>query len=309
MSFTVKKSGKFNHVAVVMGGLSSEREVSLSSGKPIIATLEKLGYQVTPIDMDRDIATQLTKLKPDVVFNALHGTYGEDGCLQGLLEILHIPYTHSGVMASAIAMDKGKSITLFTHGGLLCPPGKLYTRAELIKALPDLKRPYVIKPVSEGSSVGVHIILENDKTPKPEDIHPANEFLVEQYIPGKELSVAILGNEPLGVIELEPLHDFYDYEHKYTAGMTNHFMPARIDKTTYQQAMDVAYKAHILLGCKQISRSDFRFDPASGKVYLMEVNTHPGMTPLSLVPEIAEYCGISFETLIQYLLENASCEK
>ncbi len=300
---------KFHHVALLMGGLSAEREVSLTSGKEIAKALINLGYQVTQIDMERNIASVLEQLKPEVVFNALHGTYGEDGAIQGVLEILQIPYTHSGIQASSIAMDKDKSIKFFKENGLNCPNGETLSREELIKKLPSFKPPYVIKPVSEGSSVGVHIVLNESQIPKPEDIYHTKNFLIEEYIKGIELSVAVIDEKPLGVIELEPISDFYSYENKYTTGKTNHYMPARIAKEYYTQAMDIAYKAHNILGCKNLSRSDLRFDPETGKLYLLELNTHPGMTPLSLVPEIAKYSGISFEQLVQYLLENAQCGK
>lgn len=300
---------RFHHVAVVMGGLSAEREVSLDSGKKISETIRSLGYHVSEIDMDRTIAQQLTTLKPDIVFNALHGGYGENGSLPGLLDILDIPYTHSGVTASAIAMDKAKSKILFNQAGITCTGGSVYTYQTLLAALPTLEKPYVIKPVHEGSSVGVLIVHESDEHPAIDSIYPCKSYLVEPFVPGKELSVAVIDQEPLGVLELEPKSNFYDYAHKYTAGMTEHYMPARIDKQTYQLAMDMAYKAHTALDCSQISRSDFRFNPDSGKLYLMELNTHPGMTPLSIVPEIAAYRGISFQTLIQYLLENATCQK
>jgi D-alanine-D-alanine ligase len=298
---------KFHHVAVLMGGLSAEREVSLITGEGVVRTLTTLGYQVTPIDMQRDIAQRLIELKPDAIFNALHGTYGEDGCIQGLLEILNIPYTHSGVMSSAIAMNKDKAIAFFKSIGLSCTTGRLIDRNTLLDILPSLKPPYVIKPVNEGSSVGVNIVLDSSHIPN--DIYPSPYFLVEDYIPGKELSVAVIDEEPLGVIELDPKTDFYDYSHKYTAGLTQHYMPARLEKSIYQEAMDMAFKAHHALGCSGVTRTDMRFNPASGKLYILEINTHPGMTPLSLVPEIAAYRNISFEQLIGYLMEKAACGK
>lgn len=298
---------KFPHVAVLMGGLSSEREVSLNTGQEVINALNTLGYRVTPIDMGRDVAEKLLTASPDAVFVALHGTYGEDGCIQGLLEILRLPYTHSGVTASALAMNKEKTIALLTHAGLPCPKGRTISRAALIDELPCLKKPYVIKPVSEGSSVGVQVVREDCDTPT--DLYTSNYFLVEEYIPGIELSVAVTDEEPLGVIELNPQECFYDYSHKYTEGFTLHYMPARIHKTIYQQAMDMAYKAHYLLGCRGISRTDMRFNPKENQLYILETNTHPGMTPLSLVPEIAAYRGFSFEHIVQYLVEKAACEK
>ncbi len=298
---------KFKKIAVLMGGLSSEREVSLSSGKEIYKSLKRLGYDAIEIDVNYDIAKVLKELAPDAAFNALHGTYGEDGCIQGLLEILRIPYTHSGVLASSLAMDKGRTKQFLKSYGILTPHGQVMDREQVIDNLSKFEPPYVIKPVSEGSSVGINIVLNKNQVPN--NIFNAKKFLVEEYIEGLELSAAVTDEKPLGVIELEPHSGFYDYKNKYSDGMTTHHMPARINKEIYDKALDIAFQAHNLIGCKNISRSDFRYNPATNKLYLLEINTHPGMTPLSLVPEIANYCGISFDQLINYILENATCEK
>ena len=299
------------HVALVMGGLSAEREVSLSSGNAVYKALLELGYQVTKIDMGRDIAIKLAEIKPDVVYNALHGTYGEDGCLQGLLEIMAIPYTHSGVMASAIAMDKKQAKHIFEAVGINCSEGFEASRADILNDTVEQKivRPYVIKPVAEGSSVGVHVMLQGtNKIINEAELGATSRFLVEKFIPGKELSVAVMDSGALGVIELKPVDGFYDYTNKYTDGKTVHIMPAEIPEKIYQQAMDYAYLAHKTLGCRGLSRSDFRYDDkGDGKIYLLELNTHPGFTPLSLVPEIAGYKGISFKDLVEYLINGAKC--
>jgi D-alanine-D-alanine ligase len=299
------------HVALLLGGLSNEREVSLSSGKGVEKALKELGYKVTTIDVGRDVAEVLAKTKPDVAFNALHGTYGEDGSIQGLLEIMRIPYTHSGVMASAIAMDKQMTKYIVQNVGIPCAIGQVVSKEDIAKDNIPIPRPFVIKPVAEGSSVGIYIIKEGDNyLPNLKELSRFKELLVEKYIPGKELSVAVTDDEPLGVIELRPKQGFYTYENKYTDGMTEHLMPAPIDKKIYDAAMQYAYKAHKTLQCRGISRSDFRYDEeGDGKLYFLETNTHPGMTPLSLVPEIAAHRGISFPELIKYLVEKAQCEK
>lgn len=298
------------HVAVLMGGMSSEREVSRVSGKGVTEALERLGYRVTAVDVDRDIASVLNELKPDVVFNALHGTYGEDGCIQGLLEILGIPYTHSGVAASAIAMDKQTTKELLQQHGILFPPGQVVSRREVL-AGDVLPRPYIVKPVDEGSSVGV-ILMEKDGPKRVDEKmlpEKTKRFLVEKYIPGRELSVAVLDGKALGVIELRPKSGFYDYENKYSDGKTDHLMPAPVDEGIYKGAMKIAASAHNILGCRGVTRSDFRYDDQnSGKLYLLEINTHPGFTPLSLAPEIAKYTGIAFDELVKRLVETARCD-
>ncbi len=300
---------KNKHVALVMGGMSAEREVSLMSGKGIEKALRENGYQVTVIDLQRDIAEKLSAAKPDVVFNALHGTYGEDGCLQGLLEILGIPYTHSGILASALAMDKPTAKNVLQDRGILCPPGAVVSTVDIANGNIPFPKPYVIKPISEGSSVGVYIIKEGVNGPNMAEIKKYHSMLVEKYIPGRELSVAVTDEKPLGVVEIRPKNGFYDYTNKYSDGKTEHLMPAPVNDSVYKEAMDIAFKAHKMLGCRGVSRSDFRLDEADGnKLYLLEINTHPGMTPLSLVPEIASHVGISFNELIKYLVENARCD-
>ena len=296
------------HIALLMGGLSSERDVSLSSGKGIEKALNELGYKVTPIDVGRDIVQKLAEIKPDIAFNALHGTYGEDGCIQGLLEIMGIPYTHSGVMSSAIAMDKQQTKYIMQDIGIPCPQGSVISKEDIAAGNIPIPRPYVIKPVSEGSSVGIFIIQEGDKNPSLQDLSKFKEMLVEQYIPGRELSVATTDEKSLGVVEIRPKEGYYDYTNKYVGGKTDHFMPAPIDKDIYEQAMQYALKAHKTLKCSGISRTDFRYDESSEKLYFLELNTHPGMTPLSLVPEIAAYSGISFNELVKHLVQGAKCQ-
>jgi len=288
------------HVAVLKGGWSAEREVSLNSGAACAKALRELGYKVTEIDVKPDIAEVLAKLKPDVAFNALHGTFGEDGCMQGVLEMLKIPYTHSGVLASALAMDKPMAKKIFAAAGLLCPKGKTLTREELLKGEP-MKRPYVVKPANEGSSVGVHIMQEGDN--RPLIVDDGDYWLVEEYIAGREITVAVLNDKPLGVTEIRPKSGFYDYTNKYTDGKTEHLCPAPLAKDRYEEVMQLALKAHQALGCRGLSRADFRYDEK--QFYLLEVNTQPGMTALSLSPEIAASVGISFNQLVKSLVDNA----
>ena len=300
------------HVAVLMGGWSAEREVSLNSGEACAKALRRCGYKVTPIDVTRDIATQLTTLRPDVCFNALHGRFGEDGTVQGMLEILGIPYTHSGVLASALAMDKPAAKTVFEAAGLKCADGKVMSRKEILDGA-DFKTPLVIKPLNEGSSVGVTILLENEnRTLKDIPWTFGNEVLVETYIPGREIQVAVMGEEALGAVEIRPLGRFYDYEAKYTSGKAEHLMPAPLERDRYDEVMQMALTAHQSIGCRGVSRADFRFDDTEGGTnafYLLETNTQPGMTELSLVPEIAGYAGISFEDLVRWMVEDATCDR
>lgn len=293
------------HIAVLKGGLSAEREVSLNSGAACAKALRELGYKVTEIDVGADVAAVLTKTKPDVVFNALHGKFGEDGCVQGLLELLKIPYTHSGVLASALAMDKPMAKKVFAAAGLLCPKGKALSRAELIKGDP-LPRPYVIKPACEGSSVGVHIMQEGDNRPLSQVVEEGEHWLVEEYIPGREITVAVLNDKSLGVTEIRPKTGFYDYTNKYTDGKTEHLCPAPLPKNRYDEVMQLALAAHRALGCRGLSRADFRYDEKH--FYLLEVNTQPGMTALSLSPEIAAHVGISFNQLVKLLVDNATLD-
>jgi D-alanine-D-alanine ligase len=305
------------HVVVLMGGWSSERSVSLSSGAGIVAAIESLGHKVTGLDMQRDVAEQLARLKPDVVFNALHGAPGEDGSVQGLMDLMDIAYTHSGLCASAVAMDKQLSKTLLTAAGIRMPAGHIVESNSLFEADP-LPRPYVLKPNAEGSSVGVAIVMDGSNVGHPimrtaaGPWHDFDELLAEPFIPGKELTVAVLGNRPLAVTELQVASGFYDFEAKYTDGLTKHIVPAPVHPAIAQEAMAMALKAHQILGCSGVSRSDFRYDDTKGepgRLYLLEVNTQPGMTPLSLVPEQAQHVGISYAQLVQMLIDDALTRK
>lgn len=296
------------HVAVLYGGLSAEREVSLSTGKPVIETLGAMGYQVTPIDMQRDVAKVLADIKPDVVFNALHGTYGEDGCVQGLLEVMQIPYTHSGVRASAMAMHKPTAKELFIAAGIRCAKDVVTDYNNVIQK-DVLPRPYVLKPVDEGSSVGIRIVKEGDVLSLDDlDVQGASEVMVEQYISGRELSVAVLDGKALGAVEIRPKEGWYDYRSKYTAGMTEYLLPAPVEKAIYSEAMELAERAHNALGCRGVSRADIRYSDQDGLLYMLEVNTHPGMTPTSLVPKIAAHAGMEFRELVDALLASACCD-
>jgi D-alanine-D-alanine ligase len=299
-------------VAVLMGGWSAEREVSLTSGRGIAAACRALGHDVTEIDMGRDVAQRLAAAAPDVVFNALHGVPGEDGTVQGLLDLLGLPYTHSGLTTSAIAIDKELTKKLLVPAGIPMPQGRIIASQTLFKGDP-LPRPYVLKPVNEGSSVGVAIITDagNHGQPIRRDVPgPWAEFpvlLAEPFIAGKELTVAVLGDEALAVTELVPESGFYDYAAKYTDGLTRHICPAQLPAEVEAACLAHALAAHRLLGCRGTSRSDFRWDPAQGLagLYLLEVNTQPGMTPLSLVPEQARYRGIGYDQLVQRLIDLA----
>ena len=300
------------HVAVLMGGWSAEREVSLVSGAACADALESRGHNVTRIDLDRDLGAFLKALdpKPDVIFNGLHGRWGEDGNIQGVLNILGIPYTHSGLLASAVAMDKPMAKELFEAAGIPCPKGKTVTVADL-KSGDVIERPYVVKPADEGSSVGVHIIQKGDNE-LPLDGLPADRpLMVESYIPGRELTVSVMGDRAFGVTELEPHDGFYDYAAKYSAGRTTHLCPAPVPEEVARQAMEYAVTAHRVLGCRGVSRADFRYDDTEGepgKLYMLEINTQPGMTPLSLVPEQAGLIDMSFEDLVDWMVENAACD-
>lgn len=294
------------HVAVLKGGFSAEREVSLVSGAAVANACRALGHQVTEIDVATDVVEQLMYARPDVAFNALHGRFGEDGCMQGVLELLKIPYTHSGVLASALAMDKPMAKVVFATAGLRVPQGRVVAKAELMGRDP-IPRPYVVKPANEGSSVGVKLLFPGDNFFfTPENWPYGDTVLVEQYIPGRELTVAVLEDRALGVIEITTQQGFYDYENKYTAGGSTHICPAQLPKPIYDQAMEMALTAHRALGCRSLSRSDFRWDePGSGHMYILETNTQPGMTPTSLSPELAAHAGITFNELVQRLLDAA----
>ncbi|MBP7065401.1 D-alanine--D-alanine ligase [Ferrovibrio sp.] len=301
------------HVAVLMGGWSSEREVSLTSGRACAKALQEEGYRVTAIDVGRDLAAQLAQVKPDVAFNALHGPYGEDGIVQGLLEILGIPYTHSGVLASALAMNKPMAKAVWAGHGLPLAEGKVVHRSAF-SAGPVMPHPYVIKPLNEGSSVGVHIVFAGDNYQPQDDAgwKFGETVLVERYIPGREIQVAVMGNRVLGAIEIQAHGRFYDYEAKYTDGKATHLMPAPIHKDAYEQVCALTLEAHLALGCRGVTRSDWRYDDTAGEpgvFYLLEINTQPGMTPLSLVPEIAAHNGIGFGALVRWMVEDASCDR
>lgn len=304
-------------IAVLMGGPSAEREVSLVSGAACTAALSDLGHRVTEIDVSQDIGVVFRALealdpRPNVIFNALHGRYGEDGCIQGILEFLGIPYTHSGVLASALAMDKPTARRLFIDAGLSCAEGRTAQREDVIRGR-VMDPPYVVKPLNEGSSVGVHIVTRADNVPPLARDWPFGErVLVERYIPGREIQVAVMGEDALGAIEIRPKGEFYDYEAKYTEGKAEHLMPAPLTDAIYAEALEVGRKAHATLGCRGITRTDLRFDDTGdgpGQFYVLEVNTQPGLTPLSLVPEIAAHVGIDFGELVSWMVEDASCPR
>ena len=300
-------------VAVLLGGLSPERDVSLVSGKACAQALREKGYDVVEIDASRELAAQLADAGPDIVFNALHGEWGEDGLVQGVLEHFGKPYTHSGVLASALAMDKQKAKDVLRAAGIPCPEGVIANRFEAAKAH-VMDPPYVAKPNAQGSSVGVHIVLKGANRPPAELGSSAwalgDDVLIERYIPGRELTVAVLEDRPLCVTEIVPKTTFYDYEAKYAAGGSDHILPAPVSDAIAARAMDLAVKAHKALGCRGVTRSDFRYDPdANEPLWLLEINTQPGMTPTSLAPEQAQYCGIGFNDLVQWMAENASCRR
>jgi D-alanine-D-alanine ligase len=301
------------HVAVLMGGWSAEREVSLRSGKACAAALTRQGYRVTPIDVGRDIAAVLATVKPDVGLNVLHGRPGEDGTLQGMLEILAIPYTHSGVMASAVAMQKDYAKELFRAAGVPVADGMVVSRFEAAKKH-LMAPPYVVKPVAEGSSVGVFIVTQEHPHPPQElfrdDWAFGDKVLIERYIPGKELTCAVMGQRALDIIEIVPQVRFYDYEAKYAPGGSKHILPAQILPNVYQEARRLALAAHCALGCRGVSRADFRYDDkGTGELVCLEINTQPGMTETSLVPELAAYAGITFDELVRWMVEDASLNR
>ncbi|MCG6857251.1 MAG: D-alanine--D-alanine ligase [Salaquimonas sp.] len=304
------------HVAVLMGGWSSEREVSLASGNPCADGLERAGYRVTRVDVTRNISATLSKLKPDVVFNALHGPFGEDGTIQGVLEFLEIPYTHSGVLASALAMDKEKSKKIAKASGIPVAHSRVMHRLEAAEEH-ALEPPYVIKPVAEGSSFGVLIVREDMSKP-PQELYsmdwPYGDIvMVEHYVAGRELTCAVMGDVALGVTEIVPTGPgFYDYDAKYRPGGSKHECPAKLKPNIYQEIQKLTLKAHIAIGCRGVSRSDFRLDDfpmGTGELAWLEINTQPGMTPTSLVPEIAAHAGHDFEELLTWMVEDASCNR
>lgn len=302
------------HVAVLLGGFSSERPVSLSSGNACADALEAVGYKVSRIDVGRDVSRVLSDLEPDVVFNALHGPFGEDGTVQGVLEYLQIPYTHSGVLASALAMDKEKAKLVADAAGIPVAEARVMNRFD-IKSEHPIAPPYVVKPVCEGSSFGVVIVTEDRPNP-PQILSSADwkygdRVMVERFIHGRELTCAVMGDTPLAVTEIIPVgSQFYDYDSKYVEGGSKHQYPAKILPNIYQKIQTLALKAHQAIGCRGVSRSDFRFDDRhseNGEVVWLEVNTQPGMTPTSLVPEVAAHAGYEFGDLMKWMVEDASC--
>ncbi|MGI9384967.1 MAG: D-alanine--D-alanine ligase [Methyloligellaceae bacterium] len=302
---------------MLMGGLSAEREVSLNSGSACAEALEGEGYRVTRLDVGRDLAERLQEIKPDVCFNALHGRWGEDGCVQGVLEMLAIPYSHSGVLASALAMHKERAKIVLAAAGIDVADGKVVSRTVAAKAH-VMEPPYVIKPVAEGSSVGVYIVREDQLHPPQEltasDWALSEELLVERFIPGRELTCAVMGDTALGVIEILPAEGlaFYDYEAKYAPGGSKHVLPAQISSNVYQFIQKLSVAAHVALGCRGVSRADFRYDDTpggTGELVCLEVNTQPGMTATSLVPELAAHAGWSFGEFLSWIVEDATCNR
>lgn len=310
----------FEHVAVLMGGWSAEREISLRSGEAVASALESEGYRVTRLDVQRDVAEKLAALKPDACFNALHGQFGEDGGMQGVLECLSLPYTHSGVLASALAMHKERAkAVMFATAGVPIAEAKIVTRTEAASGH-VMPPPYVVKPVSEGSSVGVIIVgPQADKPPAQiaTDGQPDDELMIERYVPGRELTCAVIGGMVTQVIEIVPREDlaFYDFAAKYAPGGSRHDLPAKLSPDVYESVRKYTMAAHAALGCRGVSRADFRFDdPAvnaggTGEVVCLELNTQPGMTGTSLVPELAQYDGVSFPELVRWMVEDASCKR
>ena len=299
-------------VAVVYGGWSSEREISISSGIQMARAARAGGYNVIEIDATRDLAGQIKDVAPEVILNGLHGPWGEDGCVQGVFEVLGVPYSHSGVAASAVAMDKRKSKAVYAQCGLDIAEDVPCTRAEAASRH-LLEPPYVIKPIAEGSSFGVVIVREGANSPPQELLHEdwayGDTLMAEEFIPGRELSVGVMGERALAVTEITTLREFYDFDAKYAAGGSSHIVPADLPDNIMQAALDASLKAHKALGCRGVTRSDFRFDEDKGRLVILETNTQPGMTPTSLVPEQAAYLGIPFEELVAWMIEDASCPR
>jgi D-alanine-D-alanine ligase len=299
-------------VAVIYGGWSSERPVSLSSGKGMAEAARAAGYDVVEIDVTRDFAWQLKAAAPDAVLNALHGPWGEDGCVQGVMEVLGIPYSHSGVLASALAMDKDKSRAIYIQHGLDVAKGGVFSVADAARAH-IMAPPYVLKPVAEGSSFGVFIVREGSNSPPRELTDGTWKFgeriLAEEFIPGRELTVAVMGERALAVTEILPLREYYDFKAKYDVGGSRHVIPADLPAKVTEAALSGALKAHRALGCRGVSRSDFRFDDKADRLVILETNTQPGMTPTSLVPEQAAHLGISYPELVRWMIEDASCPR
>ena len=300
------------HVAVLMGGWSAEREVSLNSGRGCAAGLRKAGFRVSEVDVGRDIWDVLRKLAPDVAFNALHGKWGEDGCVQAILETLRIPYTHSGVLSSALAMHKEKSKAVFRAAGIPVAESRMVSLEEAATSHP-LALPYVLKPVAEGSSVGVHIVLEGANGPVRQILQEraifGDEVMAERFIPGRELTCAVIGDKATGIIDIVPTSGFYDYDAKYVPGGSRHILPAQIPEAVAGKVREYSLAAHKALGCRGVSRSDFRYDEARGELILLEVNTQPGMTGTSLVPELAAHMGIPMPELVAWMVRDASLDR
>jgi len=300
----------FRRVAVLLGGPSAERDVSLVSGKACAAALREEGFDVVEIDAGRDLGERLAQEKPDAVFNALHGRWGEDGCVQGLLEMMQLPYTHSGVLASALAMHKERAKAIFRAAGLPLADSVVANRHAASQSH-LMAPPYVIKPVSEGSSVGVFIIREGDNRPPGElgsDRWTLGDMvMIEEYIPGRELTAAVMGDRALAVTEIVPKTSFYDYDAKYAPGGSHHVVPAALPDAIAWEVMSLAIAAHEALGCRGVTRTDFRYDEEKDRLVVLEVNTQPGMTPTSLVPEQAAHVGMDFRALVRWILEDASC--
>ncbi len=299
-----------NRIALLHGGFSAERDVSLVSGHESAVALEQAGYEVISIDVSRDmpaLTAALTEAQPDVVFNALHGRYGEDGCIQGLLDMMALPYTNSGRIASTLAMDKAVAKRLFAAAGLPVAEDIIVTREDFESGDP-LPRPYVIKPVNEGSAVGIRIVREGDKKSPLEDsnFYADKPIMAERYVPGREITVTVLGERALAVTEITTKRDFYDYEAKYAAGGSDHILPADLTPSVYDQALGISLVAHRTLGCRGVTRADLRLD--GDDLYLLEINTQPGLTPTSLVPEQAAYVGMSLADLVSWMVENAQCD-
>ena len=304
----------YHRIAVLMGGRSAEREVSLSSGRGVMKALKEEGFDPVMVDPGDNPGQQLYEVKPDAVFNALHGRFGEDGTVQGLLELMRLPYTHSGVLASALAMHKERTKDIYRAAGL--PVVRSFVVDRMKAAAQHLMEPpYVVKPVNEGSSVGVFIIRKGDNRPPAalgsDEWNLSNEMMVEEFVPGRELTVSVMGERPLCVTEITTEFEFYDYEAKYAPGGSRHVLPADLPAKVSDEAMDLALKAHQVLGCRGVTRTDFRFDDSGAKprLILIETNTQPGMTPTSLVPEQAAYLGISYAKLCRWMVEDASCDR
>lgn len=307
-------STAYRKIAVLMGGRSAEREVSLSSGRGVVKALRDEGFDAVELDPGDNPGDQLFKAKPDAVFNALHGRFGEDGTVQGLLELMRLPYTHSGVLASALAMHKERTKDIYRAAGLPVVKSIVADRRK-VAAGHLMEPPYVVKPVNEGSSVGIFIIRKGDNRPPAalgsDQWNLSNEMMVEEFVPGRELTVSVMGDKALGVTEITTELEFYDYEAKYAAGGSKHILPADLPAKVTQDAMDMAVQAHQALGCRGVTRTDFRYDDSGAKprLILLETNTQPGMTPTSLVPEQAAYLGISYAKLCRWMVEDASCDR